>query len=135
MANGKAPLSRRAALIVSAVGVVILGLALHYLSLGGPASLATDALYTVLVYLVLAVIAPRAPRRWLALVAFAVSAAVEFAQLTGVPAQLAESFPPSRLVFGTTFSGWDLAAYAVGAVAVWAADRATSRQWLPSRLE
>lgn len=135
MAIAKAPLSRRAALIVAAVGVVILGLALHYLSLGGPAGLAADALYTVLVYLVLAAIAPRTPRHWLALAAFGFSAAVEFSQLTGIPAQLAESFPPSRLVFGTTFSGWDLAAYAVGAATVWAADRATSRQWLPSRLE
>lgn len=115
-----------------------MGLLLHFLAHGVFAGLAADALYTVLVYLVLGLIAPRAGRLWLALAAFAISGAIELAQLTGVPAQLAAAFPPSRLVLGTTFSALDLVAYAAGAAAVVAADAAISRrsqQWLPSRLE
>ena len=51
-----------------------------------------------------------------ACIAFVVSALIEFSQLTGLPAALAEIFPPARLVFGTTFVATDLIFYAVGAV-------------------
>lgn len=124
--------SRRSALAMAAAGVIVLGLAIHFLIPGETASLIADALYTVMVYLVLAVILPGAKRAWLALAAFAISAVIELAQLTGIPEQLAVSFPPSRLVFGTTFSALDLLAYAVGAAAVSWADAAISRrrrQW------
>ncbi|PYI37165.1 DUF2809 domain-containing protein [Arthrobacter psychrolactophilus] len=119
--------SRRSALLIAAVLTVALGLAIHFFVPGDLASLIADALYTVLVYLVLAFILPKAQRLWIALAAFAVSAAIELAQLTGVPEQLAVSFPPSRLIFGTTFSALDLVAYEVGAAAVYLADRALSR--------
>ncbi|MEV8182359.1 DUF2809 domain-containing protein [Specibacter sp. NPDC078692] len=114
--------SRRLALSFAATDVIILGLVIHFFVPGDFASLIADALYTVMVYLVLAVFLPRAKRTWLALAAFAISALIELAQLTGVPEQLAVSFPASRLIFGTTFSALDLVAYAVGAVAVYYAD-------------
>ena len=122
MAIVKTTKSRRLALSFAATDVIILGLVTHFFVPGDFASLIADALYTVMVYLVLAVILPRAKRAWLALAAFAISALIELAQLTGVPEQLAVSFPPSRLIFGTTFSALDLVAYAVGAVAVFYAD-------------
>ncbi len=128
MAPFKAPMSRRTALFIAAIDVVILGLVIHFFVAGDIASLIADALYTVLVYLVLAFMLPKAGRHWIALAAFAFSALIELAQLTGVPEQLAVSFPPSRLVFGTTFSALDLVAYAVGAAAVFLADTALSRR-------
>ncbi|POH58340.1 DUF2809 domain-containing protein [Arthrobacter glacialis] len=138
MALLKTPKSRRLALFIAATDVAVLGLALHFLVPGDLASLITDALFTVLVYLLLALILPTAKRHWLALSAFAISAFIEIAQLTGVPAQLAESFPPSRLVFGTTFSALDLVAYAVGAGAVYYADKVLSQRgriWLRTQTE
>ncbi|MDD0858942.1 hypothetical protein NHF46_16775 [Arthrobacter alpinus] len=59
-----------------------------------------------------------------------------------MPAQLAVSFPPSRLIFGTTFSALDLVAYAAGALAVFYADTilsarlsARGTQWRPTQPE
>ncbi|MHA7268860.1 DUF2809 domain-containing protein [Arthrobacter sp. HLT1-20] len=138
MAFLRTPKSRRLALLIAATDVAVLGLALHFLVPGDIASLITDALFTVLVYLLLALILPTVQRHWLALGAFGISAFIELAQLTGVPAQLAQSFPPSRLVFGTTFSALDLVAYAVGAAAVYYADKALSqrgRTWLATQTE
>ena len=138
--------SRRLALSFAAADVIILGLVIHFFVPGDFASLIADALYTVMVYLVLAVILPRAKRVWLALAAFSISAVIELSQLTGVPEQLAVIFPPSRLILGTTFSALDLVAYAAGAVAVFYADtilsaRLSSRQsargtqWRPPQPE
>lgn len=121
-------MSRRAALFIAATDAAILGLVIHFFVPGNFASLVTDALYTMLLYLVLALILPNAQRAWLALAAFTVSAVIELAQLTGVPAQLAEGFPPSRLIFGTTFSALDLVAYAAGAALVYLADRILSER-------
>lgn len=114
--------SRRFALSFAASDVIAVGLVIHFFVPGDFASLIADALYTVMVYLLLAVILPRAKRASLALAAFAISALIELAQLTGFPEQLSVSFPPSRLIFGSTFSALDLVAYAVGAVAVFSAD-------------
>lgn len=133
MTTVKTTKSRRLALSFAATDVIILGLVIHFFVPGDFASLIADALYTVMVYLVLAVILPRAKRAWLALAAFILSAVIELSQLTGVPEQLAVSFPPSRLIFGTTFSTLDLVAYAAGAVAVLYADTIVSAR-LASRL-
>jgi len=130
--------SRRPALVLAAAVVTALGLLLHFLAAGSFANWTTDALYTVLVYLVLALLLPGARRSWLAVAAFAFSAVIELAQLSDIPARLAETFPPSRLILGTTFSAMDLLAYAAGALAAYAADRLVSRRaaaWRASRTE
>lgn len=129
---------RRIVFALAAMGTVALGLAVHFLVPGDAAGLVADALYTVLVYLFVGFLAPRIPRVWVALVALAFSAAVELSQLTGLPAQLAQSFPPSRLVFGTTFSALDLVSYAIGAVAGLAVDTVISARaatWGSSQAE
>lgn len=126
MAFPLTPRSRRNALFLGAFCVILCGLALHFLVPGDFASLSADALYAALVYLVLALVLPRAGQHWLALTAFALSAFVELAQLTGIPGQLAVGFPPSRLLLGTTFSALDLVAYAAGAAAAWLVDRTLS---------
>lgn len=129
---------RRLALAAAAAATVALGLLVHFLVAGGFWSLVADALYTVLIYLVLALIAPAAGKVKLAVAAFAASALVELTQLTGIPHQLAQDFPPSRLILGTTFSALDLAAYAAGAAAVCCADRVHPHQgarWRPAQTE
>jgi len=85
--------------------------------LGGlPAKMAGDALYTVLIYVLVVVVRPSArPSRAFA-VALGLSFAVELAQLTPYPAWLSSKHVILRLVFGTTFGFVDLAGYVVGAV-------------------
>jgi hypothetical protein len=109
---------RRIRLAVVAAVVVVAGLLVHRAGAGFLA----DALYTVLIYLLVALIVPRARVIVPAAIAFGFSAAVELFQLTDVPARLADVVPASALVLGTGFQGPDLGAYAVGAGAAAAAD-------------
>lgn len=73
-----------------------------------------DALYAVLVYVVIVGVAPgiAAPRA--AAIAFGICAAIELLQLTGLPAAIVDVVPVARYVLGTTFNAPDLLAYAVG---------------------
>ena len=103
------------------------GLVVTQLGHGPVAGIVGDSLYAVLVYLLAAVLAPRARAGRVAAVAVAACAGIEFAQLTGVPAALVASWPPARYVLGTTFQAVDLAAYAGGALLACLLDRATSR--------
>lgn len=113
---------RRAALAVAAVAVVLTGLTVHALAAGWVGGLAGDALYAVLIVLLVALVAPRAPSALVGGVAFAVCAAIELLQLTGVPAQLSAAIPGAELVLGSTFQATDLIAYGVGAALAVAAD-------------
>ncbi|KAA1424438.1 DUF2809 domain-containing protein [Mumia zhuanghuii] len=97
------------------VGVVVGGLlarAALPAPVGGPVG---DALYATLVVLLVVVLRPRTSPPVAVAVGFAVCVAVELFQLTGVPAALADRWPPVRLVLGTTFWAQDLLRYAVGA--------------------
>ena len=76
-----------------------------------------DALYAVLVYLVVSIVVVRRPARQVAVVAILLCVAVEVFQLTGVPSSLAEHFAPVRYLLGTTFNALDLVAYVVGVLA------------------
>lgn len=96
------------------------GLALQLLERTPLVDLAGGALYTLLVGLLLAFLAPAWPALRLATVAYGMSAAIELLQLTGLPQALVEAAPPLRLVLGSSFDPLDLLAYAVGAAAVWA---------------
>jgi D-alanyl-D-alanine carboxypeptidase len=106
----------RPLLLVVAGAVVLAGLGARALlpaTLGGPAG---DALYATLVVVLVALVRPGAPAWVTATVGFAVCVAVELFQLTGVPAALADAWPPLRLALGTTFAAIDLVRYAVGAL-------------------
>jgi Protein of unknown function (DUF2809) len=111
-----------AATVLVAVGLVVSRTASP---LADPAG---DALYAAFIVALLVVMAPRA-RPWVvALVAFAVCAAVELAQLTGVPAAIVDAVPVARYALGTTFVAVDLLAYAVGAALA-----LVVRTWRPVR--
>ncbi len=109
---------------VSRVGVAIAGgvvtaagLTVALLGRGPVADLLGDALYAVLVCLVVMFVAPRA-RRWVqAGVALAFCVAVESAQLTAWPAAAVDAWRPARFLLGTTFAPTDLLAYVAGVVA------------------
>lgn len=94
---------------------------------GAVAAFVGDALYAALIVVVIAFLAPRASAVAVAVAAFAVCAAVELFQLTGVPAALADSVPAVALVLGTTFQWTDLVAYAIGAMLTGAVDAVSRR--------
>ncbi len=86
-----------------------------------------DALYAVMVYLVLALLAPRARPDRRAILALGLCAAIELFQLTGLPMQVAHT--PLRWLLGTTFAWEDLACYALGGAGVYLLDtRAVRRE-------
>ena len=82
-----------------------------------------DALYAALVVAVLVVVVPRARSVTVAGVAFAICAAVELAQLTGIPAAVVDAVPVARYALGTTFVAVDQLEYAVGAGLAWVVRR------------
>ena len=116
----------RVALTIASGAVIVIGLAVHTLE-GAAWAFVADALYTVLVYLILRLVFVRAPLWMLAVAAFGFSTVVEVLQLSGLPEQWGEAFPPVRLLLGASFSAVDLVAYAFGALAVWLADSAVLR--------
>ncbi|MEU9080108.1 DUF2809 domain-containing protein [Kitasatospora sp. NPDC048538] len=116
----------RAAAGAAAGLTVAAGLGARALLGGEPAKAAGDALYTVLVYALVVLVAPRV-RPWRAAVtASVVSWAVEFLQLTGVPEELGRRSTPARLVLGSTFNPPDLFWYLVGALSAALVHRALS---------
>jgi hypothetical protein len=116
-------LRRRAAPALAAAVTVAAGLSVRSVLGGDLATYAGDALYALLVFWLVLVVAPRT-RGWVAAaVAFGVSVAVELFQLTGVPAELGAHSTFARLVLGTTFNAPDLPFYAVGAAVGWALHR------------
>jgi hypothetical protein len=118
---------RRAALLVAGLATVALGLGVRALGDGAWAGPVGDALYAVLIYLVVAFLDPSGPRLRAAAIAAVACLTIELFQLTGVPAGLGQAWPPIRLVLGTTFGAADLGAYAVGVAAAHVLDRALGR--------
>ncbi|MBY0688589.1 DUF2809 domain-containing protein [Microbacterium marinilacus] len=122
------PAARRWTACGAGAGVVVAGLAVHLLAPDGFASdAAGDALYAVLIYLIVVFVAPRAPGWAAAGAAYAWCVAVELLQLTGLPAAWGSAFRPSMLVFGTVFSVSDLVFYAAGVALAWAGDALVRR--------
>jgi hypothetical protein len=114
-------------LCIAALVTVALGVGVRTVGDGAWTGPVGDALYAVLVYLVVAILIPRTPRARVAGMAVAACVLIELFQLTGVPAELGESWPPLRWVLGTTFGAADLVAYAVGGAVAYAADLAVGR--------
>ncbi|NUL48947.1 DUF2809 domain-containing protein [Cellulosimicrobium funkei] len=119
--------TRRPALAAAAVATVCLGLGVRFLADGGWTGPAGDALYAVLVYLLVAWCVPWESPRVVAGVAVALCWLIELFQLTGLPLALAEAWWPARLVLGTGFAWVDLLAYAAGVLVAGAADAALGR--------
>lgn len=100
----------------AAMVTVVAGLGLRAGVSGDVAKYGGDALYTVLLLTLAVLVAPRVTRLKAAGGALAISCAVEFLQLSQVPAELAQRSTFARLVLGSTFNAIDLFWYAVGAV-------------------
>ncbi|MFE4368770.1 DUF2809 domain-containing protein [Streptomyces sp. NPDC056835] len=94
---------------------------------GAVAKYGGDALYTVLVYTLVVLVAPRVRPLAAGAVALGFSWAVEVLQLTSVPAELAARSVLARLVLGSTFNAPDLLWYAVGALGAALAHTAVAR--------
>jgi hypothetical protein len=106
---------RRVFLLISLCITILLGLTSRRWPIGWSVydkSLG-DALYAVMVYLVIALLAPRTRTITCAIVAVAICLAIELFKLTGLPNAWRAS-AISRLVFGTTFSVHNLICYTLG---------------------
>ena len=82
-----------------------------------------DAVYAAVFYLALSLIWVTAPRRTKMALTAVYVVAIEAFQLTPIPAQLCHSQrwvvrAFAYVILGSTFSGWDLLAYAVGIVGI-----------------
>ncbi|MER5636716.1 DUF2809 domain-containing protein [Kitasatospora sp. NPDC002227] len=108
-------LRRRCTAAGAAALTVALALGLRSATDGVFAKAAGDALYTVLLHALLVLAAPRLRPATAAGAALALSWAVEFFQLTPVPAHLAQHSTAARLILGSTFNIPDLAWYVAGA--------------------
>lgn len=126
-------LGQRLVPAVAAVVTVAAGLSVRSVLGGDLAKYAGDALYALLIFWLVLVVAPRTRTRVAAVVAFAVSVAVELFQLTGIPAELGAHSVLARLVLGTTFNAPDLPFYAVGAALGWALHAAARSTGLARR--
>ncbi|WP_051779796.1 DUF2809 domain-containing protein [Streptomyces sp. NRRL S-241] len=107
----------RPAAAAAALVTVGAGLGLRAVAAGSVAKYGGDALYTVLLLTLVVLAAPRLTPLRAAATALAASWAVEFLQLTGLPADLSRHSTLARLVLGSTFNAPDLFWYAVGAAA------------------
>ena len=81
----------------------------------------------MLVYVLATFLRPRAGLVANALAALLFCVLIELLQLTQIPKELAGSFPPVRLVLGTTFVPLDLLAYGIGVVLAPGADLLAGR--------
>jgi hypothetical protein len=120
---------RRLAGWIVAVVAVAIGLFVHLALPDGAASdIAGDALYVVAVAGGLIGLFPRW-RSWvIGAVVLAWCVGVELFQLTGLPVQWADAWPPIVLVFGTVFDPRDLLVYGITSVVFAVTDAAVRRR-------
>jgi Protein of unknown function (DUF2809) len=119
----------RAFYLISAIVVVLIGVASRLFHSGLPPidKYLGDALYAILVYILLSIAwLGVAPARK-ALAAGVLMAAIEIFQLSYIPARMAKSgnlaLKLGAIILGTSFSWYDLLAYAVGILLVFMLDR------------
>lgn len=128
-APGGSTRARRWGAVAAAVIVVAAGLVVHGILPDSDATdIAGDALYAVLVYVLVVAVAPRAQPVVVAAIAGSWCIAVELLQLSDVPARAAEIFAPAVLVLGTVFDVRDLVIYVVAVVIAGALDAALRRR-------
>ncbi|MER8186481.1 DUF2809 domain-containing protein [Kitasatospora sp. NPDC094015] len=99
----------------AAAATVAAGLLVRAAPVGEWAKPAGDLLYTVLLQTLVVLAVPRLRPAAAAGLALAAGWAVEFFQLTGIPAELSARSGIARLVLGSTFNPPDLGWYAAGA--------------------
>lgn len=117
--------------MATAIGIVAAGLASRACPGILPATLGNhpgDALWAMLVFVLLCLLRPRASTWTIAAVALLVAFAVEFAQFLQWPWLVAlRRTTPGHLVLGQGFDPVDLIAYTIGIALAAAADRIRSR--------
>ncbi|MBD8057586.1 DUF2809 domain-containing protein [Cellulomonas sp. JH27-2] len=122
----------RPVLSLVAVVVVAMGLSVAHWGAAPWADPLGDALYAVLVYVLVLLVAPRLNPAYAGTLTAGICAAVEFFQLTGLADDAVDRFSPLRYVLGTTFSTLDLFVY-VGAAALAAlVDHTVTRERTPA---
>ena len=104
----------RLAVAVAGAVILVAGVTVRSWTGGTVAKNAGDALYAAMVYAIVVFVVPRARPLVAGAVALGLCWAIEFAQLTAVPAALSAHGTLLRMVFGTTFHRADLFWYAVG---------------------
>jgi len=109
------------------VATVIAGLLLHRFASGVIGDVTGDALYALLVYLLIVLMLPRRTRSLCAALAILFCTAVEFLQLTDIPAKATALVPPAALVLGAGFDQRDLLVYAFAVVGAMLLDVLISR--------
>lgn len=128
MTPARAGTVRRVAAAVALVLTVAAGL---FVSGVLPDTVATDvagdALYVVVVWALVVVLAPRLPALAVAGIVLVWCVAVELFQLTGLPDAWGAAFTPIMLVLGTVFDPRDLLIYAVATVVLLVVDLGVSR--------
>jgi hypothetical protein len=119
----------RLKLAVAFVAAVALGALSRLLPLGAPLwdKYLGDVVYAMVFYLFLSLIYTKSSITRRALITSVYVVAVEFFQLTHIPALLYRIENPALKLFvyvvlGTSFSWWDIVAYAVGIAAIAALD-------------
>jgi len=110
-------LRRRLTLAAAAVLILITGLVVTYATVGFVGDLVGDALYAVLIFLLVSFILVRMNSWRVAVIAILICTGIELFQLTGLPVDIAAVFPPARFVLGTAFDPVDLIAYIGGVLA------------------
>jgi hypothetical protein len=114
----RSPATRRRRMLAAvAVLILVTGLLVHFTLESAAGNFVADALYAVMLFVVLSFVFVRTSGWRIALAAFLICVGIELFQLTGIPSSLAEVFPPIRLLLGTTFAAIDLVAYFLGSVA------------------
>lgn len=112
------PSRSRLLLFLGCIAVIVLGMASRKFPFLFPAVLGKypgDALWALMVFIGLAFIRPRASTARLSILAFAVSCADEFSQIYQAPwINAIRHTTIGHLVLGSTFSWFDMVAYAVG---------------------
>jgi uncharacterized protein DUF2809 len=104
-------------LALGAVALILgLGLGIRAVSDGWLAQHSGTVLYAAMIYAGLFALWPRLSPLWAGALAIGFCWAVEFFQLTGVPASLSERSLLARLVLGARFDWTDIAWYPVGVV-------------------
>jgi len=125
----KRPRSPTVTRVALCLTIIVLGLCLRGfgLGLGLPGLIVKyggSTLWAAMLFFLVAIAAPRLPRRHLASISAAIAIAVELFRLVHAP--WLDSFRltlPGALLLGRIFSPWDLLAYGVGVVSGMLLDR------------